>query len=437
MIDTLFGNSFHLSNGRVIQLLPRKIICDADAFIQIPEKLKTLAPGKPLALVMDPRTRRAAGEKILSILNETQNAVHPIILGSDTTEEPRCDEQHLRYLQHQIDSQHFLIAIGSGVINDLCKWLASLREQPYICCATAASMNGYASANVAVTRGAVKELIHGRPPELIFAQPDILASAPANMTTAGVGDLLAKEVSTLDWLLNHYLFGDELVEESIAWSNRAAQLLFSHYHNLPQRTGAVAKLFYALLITGAAMTLAGTSSPASGAEHLFSHTLDMLAIRDHRHHDLHGRQVGIGTILTARLWQYILSLNPSKIRITPIPELDLHAFWGTLTPNIRKHYEAKRPRLVQAQKLLNPARWEAIRQKLIPYAPDTSRILRILKHVGGAWRFEHIGINEDLAAQVIIHAHQMRSRFTCLDLAYILGITPQELIQIVIPPNHT
>ena len=76
------------------------------------------------------------------------------------------------------------------------------------------------------------------------------------------------------------------------------------YTNRPEdvrdrKPEALEALFHGLLLTGAAMTMAETSSPASGGEHLISHTLDMMSFIDGKPHDLHGRQVGVGTILTA------------------------------------------------------------------------------------------------------------------------------------------
>ncbi|MFT4923527.1 MAG: glycerol-1-phosphate dehydrogenase [NAD(P)+], partial [Haloarculaceae archaeon] len=49
----------------------------------------------------------------------------------------------------------------------------------------------------------------------------------------------------------------------------------------------------ALVSSGVAMSIAGSSRPASGSEHLFSHRLDALVPGT----ALHGHQVGVGTIM--------------------------------------------------------------------------------------------------------------------------------------------
>ena len=61
----------------------------------------------------------------------------------------------------------------------------------------------------------------------------------------------------------------------------------------------------ALVSSGVAISIAGSSAPASGSEHKFSHALDMIVERP----ALHGEQCGVGTILMTYLygenWQRI------------------------------------------------------------------------------------------------------------------------------------
>jgi glycerol-1-phosphate dehydrogenase [NAD(P)+] len=64
-------------------------------------------------------------------------------------------------------------------------------------------------------------------------------------------------------------------------------------------------LVEALISSGVAIGIAGSSRPCSGSEHLFSHTLDLICERP----ALHGEQCGVGTILMAYLhgadWQNV------------------------------------------------------------------------------------------------------------------------------------
>jgi len=68
---------------------------------------------------------------------------------------------------------------------------------------------------------------------------------------------------------------------------------------------SVRKVVKALISSGVAMGIAGSSRPASGSEHLFSHALDLIAPKP----ALHGEQCGVGTIMMMYLhgdnWQAI------------------------------------------------------------------------------------------------------------------------------------
>jgi glycerol-1-phosphate dehydrogenase [NAD(P)+] len=67
-------------------------------------------------------------------------------------------------------------------------------------------------------------------------------------------------------------------------------------------------LLEALISCGVAMSIAGSSRPCSGSEHLFSHALDMVNCP----HAMHGEQCGVGSVLAA----YLHKTNWKRIRDT-------------------------------------------------------------------------------------------------------------------------
>src|SRR3989337_666649 len=67
-------------------------------------------------------------------------------------------------------------------------------------------------------------------------------------------------------------------------------------------------LLEALISCGVAMSIAGSSRPCSGSEHLFSHALDMIDCP----HAMHGEQCGIGSIAIT----YLYGANWKRIRDT-------------------------------------------------------------------------------------------------------------------------
>ena len=136
-------------------------------------------------------------------------------------------------------------------------------------------------------------------------------------------------------------------------------------HDRPQeiknRQGpAIEALFDALLYSGLAMTMVGTSAPASGGEHLLSHTLDMMSAVDGIGHDLHGRQVGLGAIFSSALYDHILKIeSPEAHRIRS--NID-ESFWAGLARNVREQYRQKEPALrIISDKILDGETWSTFR----------------------------------------------------------------------------
>ena len=141
---------------------------------------------------------------------------------------------------------------------------------------------------------------------------------------------------------------DDYVERAVGLVADIEPLYLEHPEDIrrgdPAATGA---LFEALLLTGVAMTMAGTSSPASGGEHLVSHALDVRSALDSHEHDLHGRQVGVGTILAAALTERVLELESPEF--VELPAGIDEAFWGPLAGAVAGEYAQKVERLHQAR----------------------------------------------------------------------------------------
>src|SRR5437660_675318 len=100
-----------------------------------------------------------------------------------------------------------VVAVGSGTINDLCKYTAAQDGKPYAVFATAPSMNGYTSQNAAITVGGHKKSLPAAGPAGVFMDLAVLSAAPTRMIRAGLGDSLCRSTAQADWLLSHCLLG--------------------------------------------------------------------------------------------------------------------------------------------------------------------------------------------------------------------------------------
>jgi glycerol-1-phosphate dehydrogenase [NAD(P)+] len=426
-IGSILGSEFDCECGRRHALGIRDLVYADDAIERMPEAVYRATGGRDadVVLVADCRTHEAAGHAVEAALRADGRRVRVTILEDAPHGDPVCDDVTLNWLETRLtEPAGALVAVGSGVVNDLCKWVAARRGIPYIVFATAASMNGYSSANIAPAIRGVKKVIEGVVPEAILTTPDTIAGAPFALTAAGLGDVLAKPVSVTDWRINHLLFG----EYYCPLCARLIRDLEPVYLNAP---GAVARrdpetlraLFLALVYSGVSMTLAGTSFPASGGEHMVSHVLDMTAMRDGRAHDYHGRQVGLGTIFASALYEQLLALESPEFRcgLEPADE----AYWGVLTPVVEEEHAGKRLRAVQAvERLREGGVWDEIRTLISAHAIPAARIKACLREAGAAHRVGDIDCTREQFSAAVLRSHQIRARYTVLDLARATGILP-------------
>jgi glycerol-1-phosphate dehydrogenase [NAD(P)+] len=178
------------------------------------------------------------------------------------------------------------------------------------------------------------------------------------------------------------------------------------------------------------MTINGTSAPASGGEHILSHTLDMMSTVDGVDHDLHGRQVGIGTIFAAAVYERILQIDTPNCVSLP-EDIDTN-FWDRIAESVRQQYQLKKPLLNSiSKKLTDTKTWKtfitAARQQVRP----PQQIKNCLKTAGAAHTFADIKCSRERLLNAVLHMHEIRKRPTIIDLAWLLGIMPDCTEQII------
>jgi glycerol-1-phosphate dehydrogenase [NAD(P)+] len=155
---------------------------------------------------------------------------------------------------------------------------------------------------------------------------------------------------------------------------------------------------------------------------MLSHALDMMSFADGAAHDLHGRQVGVGTILASELYRRLLEIRHPGFRDPPGVDRD---FWGPLADPVADEFARKLDRYRQAaERLSGPGAWDDLRNALTPMLRPPEVIRDCLERAGAAFKAEHIGCDRKRLLDAFRHAHQIRSRFTVLDLAWLVGLMP-------------
>ncbi|MBN2449898.1 MAG: iron-containing alcohol dehydrogenase [Lentisphaeria bacterium] len=426
-VSEWLNRSFACSEcGRTHRVQVEEVYYGAEAPRWLAEALRRrFGAARSVAVVADGRTREAAGREVVTALRHDGLNVREVPVPDPLPDhDPVCDAQTQAHVLRESGSADLLVAVGAGVVSDLVKWAAWESGRPYVCVPTAASMNGYVSANVAPSVDGVKSLITAREPVLLAASPGVLRDAPPRLTASGLGDLVAKPVSTADWHLGRVLFDDFFCPLCAGMASRIEPVYSQNPEAVAARSAeGMEALFAALLLTGFSMSMAGTSSPASGGEHLISHALDMMAARDAAPHDLHGRQVGVATIFCAALYAEILELDSPAPELAAPPDL---GFWQRLAPAIAAKAAAQREREEDAVRRLRERRslWPDLVAELRQGLPSPAAVRDILRRGGAAYRLADIGVTRERFLQAVVHGQEIRERFTVLGLARCLGLLP-------------
>lgn len=256
-----------------------------------------------ILLIADENTFAAAGEKVVAALKG--KLLKQVIFPGDTVLIP--DEAAIQTVQTHLDGAQLLLGIGSGVVQDLCKYVSHITGLPYQIVATAPSMDGYASTGAAMILGGMKVTVSAGVPEAMIADVDVLKNAPMDMIRAGYGDIVGKFSALNDWKLSQAVNGEYFCQEIYDLTFRSLEKTLQLAEGLQKREEeSIRVLMEALVTVGIAMSFAGSSRPASGSEHHLSHFFEITGILRQEPYFSHGLDVAYSTVVTARLREYLL-----------------------------------------------------------------------------------------------------------------------------------
>ena len=392
-------------------------------------------------VVTDSRTRELGAEGLMAALRDNGMEVEEWVLEDHEDGSPPCaDDGTVQAAVSRSETKDLLISFGAGTINDVVKMASHHHKIPFFAIPTAASMNGYTSAIAAILSGGVKRTIPTGQVSAIFGDLNILAHAPQEMTWAGFGDLVSKPYSNACWYLS------SMLSDGVR-TDTPAKLLDGPFHDLLTKASgikvrdseAIRALTETLLLSGCAMALAGSSSPASGGEHLISHYWDMVAHANHRPlRAFHGTQVGIATLVSGRLYEGILGakvmfssieerystypFNEEEMRMRVLsrhPDLPTDILEEVVEQSLLKYLQPAQ----HLQRLKDiEAYWEEIRDTLQDLLLPVDGIEQALLDAGAPTRSEEIGVDLETLSHTVLVARDIRSRYTILDFASDLGV---------------
>jgi glycerol-1-phosphate dehydrogenase [NAD(P)+] len=431
--NKLAGFSTSCPCGKVHSIDIRQFNIRAGALKDVPQCVASLFRGKSIGMVADERTYSVAGQTVAELLRSSGNDVTGCIVPDAEGGRPHATFDAVLDVERRLRSMECIVAVGSGSVNDLSK-LASYRLGiPYLIVATAPSMNGYTSAIAAIMKDGLKQTMACHQPVAVIADLDVLCKAPVRLIQAGLGDLESKPVSTADFLLSSILrdtyycpVPGRVVAEAEARTAACANELSQG------KPAAVKVLTEALLLSGCSMKLAGSSSPASGGEHLISHYWDMTAAAENRVEGFHGAQVGVAAVVTASLYEYLRKLSPSSIDVERLVAMRLSASdentavagrFGTFGAAAAAEFQKKRlsDEAYRWELEYVVSHWNDIWESLSMLKP-ASEIRAVLQRAGCPVTMDALGLTDAHLQRSFLYSREIRGRFTVLDFAADLGV---------------
>jgi glycerol-1-phosphate dehydrogenase [NAD(P)+] len=405
-----------------------------DLLGEAPAVFRQQFPGRQAVIVTDAVVFKVAGENVQASFVRAGVPHQPPFVFSD----PGLYAEHgfVTRLEESLRRHDAIpVAVGSGTINDLVKLAAHRVGRPYLCLATAASMDGYTAFGASITFRGAKQTFFCPAPQAVLADTAVIARAPSAMTAAGYADLLAKITAGADWIV-----ADALGQESIdprAWAIVQGGLKDALARPAEARAGqaeAISALTEGLMLGGFAMQWTRSSRPASGAEHQFSHLWDM----EHHAHEgrapSHGFKVGLATLAVTSFYEELLRQPLERLDVArccaawPTPaeaEAGVRRLFAgedfveTAVEETRAKHCSREELRAGLERLVRI--WPALRPRLAAQLVPLAELRRRLAQVGAPTRPEEIGLTAERLRHSFRRAYHIRRRFTVLDLAVRAG----------------
>lgn len=369
-----------------------------------------------ILLVADENTYAAAGEKTEAWL--TGKVTGRQIFSGKTVLIP--NEEAIEAVSRKVEAADMILGVGSGVIQDLCKYVSFRSGIPYVIVATAPSMDGYASSGAAMITDGMKVTYSATMPMAIVADTEVLKDAPMEMIQAGYGDIVGKYSSLNDWKLGHAVHGEYFCKE-----------IYDLTYDMLQKTLPLAKallnreeesvriLMEALVVVGIAMSFAGNSRPASGSEHHLSHYFEITGIVDGTPYLSHGIDVAFSTVITCAIREKILSSG--------FPRRQFRMEEDTYRREMHRVYRSVAEGCMTLQEKLGTYRADRVTvyrekeetlRKILSEVPSSADIRRILAGIGLEESQFRKTYSEEKIRDAVRYAKDLKDRYTVLWMYY-------------------
>jgi glycerol-1-phosphate dehydrogenase [NAD(P)+] len=265
-VDTVFDKAKSM-------VFPRHVLVGKDVLAEAPELALDLDLHPEGVVLTGPTTRDVAGERVQALLEDEGFEVHLVEAAS-----AHRDDVEATLAEVDGTGSRFVFGVGGGRVIDQAKLCADRIGGPLVSVPTSAAHDGITSPRASVQTEGEATSIEAVAPHGIVADTSIIIQAPYRLLAAGCADAISNVSAVRDWKLAHRLRGEPLSSFAAVLAETAADLVIDHAEQIRPGIEESAWLAVkALIVSGVSMSVAGSSRPASGAEHMFSHALDLFA----------------------------------------------------------------------------------------------------------------------------------------------------------------
>lgn len=428
-LSQYLGQEMHCACGRTHSTKLKKIDIEAGALKRLPEHIKTFGY-KNVFMVCDVNTWEAAGKVAEQELSDAGIHHYALIFPE---KELVPDEQAVGKMMETYErGTDLLLAVGSGTLNDLCKFVSFQTGLPYMILATAPSMDGFVSVGAALIHNHVKTTYQTHVPEAVVGDPEILAAAPMEMIVAGLGDILGKYTCLVDWKMAHLIEDEYYCETINDMVKESIEIVVEESDGIRKRDQeAVKHLMEALVLSGVAMSFIGNSRPASGSEHHLSHYWEMQFQMENKKPVLHGIKVGVGMLAVIKMYEMLKEEQPDfAAAAEKQPDYEnwkkkVCDCYKDAAPGILELEEECHKNSVENRNkrlAVMKEKWPEIQKLIAKEIPSGTKMEEMMAALGEPVNPEQLGISSELVYDAVILAKEVRNRFTILQVLWDLGL---------------
>lgn len=438
-IEEMASMHYKCSCGKTHYIGIEHVAIGKNAIEKLPEFLdqQKLSDGQPLTkkdhilVVSDVNTWKAAGEKTFSLI---ENAGYTVSSYTFPYEKMHTEEKYIKELEASMPNDIcIIIAVGSGTINDISRYVSFQKKMPYYIVGTAPSMDGYASDVSPVIINNLKVSLPAHCASAIIGDTDILATAPEKMIAAGVGDIMAKFLDINDWYMSKIINGEDYCEEVAELMLYSTEKCVENIDGLVKRdSDALQCLMESLVLIGIAMAYVGSSRPGSAAEHSMAHVMEMTSLLAGDYGELHGTCVGMATCVITKLYEKFLrkpidyqkALKHAESFSYENWEKEMHRFYTKAAqPVIDLYGKQKRNNPENVKRRLASIR--AHEDELYPLIRSTveksKRAESCIQALHGWTTPVQFGFSKEHMRDIILYSKEQRDRYAALQFLYEVG----------------